>query len=136
MSKKPLQKLSIVTEMTYVKKFFFTTIVLLVKLQFKSRICFNMNLVPDYGFHKYDEEKFWIYFLPFVSWTFCCLQDHLIKHFYFYGLALYLLPFGKVDKDKAEDNTFLSLWAIAVVLDIITFKQDAILIFYCYLGQT
>ena len=78
----------------------------------------------------------WAYFPPFVISAFCCLQDHLIKHFYSYGLALYLLSCGKEDKDKAEDNTFLSLWAIAVVLDIITLKQDVILIFYCYLGQT
>lgn len=61
---------------------------------------------------------------------------HLIKHFYSYGLVFYLLLCAKGDKDKAEDNTFLPLWAIVVVLDIITLKQDVILIFYRYLGQT
>lgn len=71
-----------------------------------------------------------------MSWEFCCSRDfflHLIKHFYSYRLVFYLL-FHEEDNDNSEHNN--SLLAMALVLDTTALKQDVILIFYCYLGQT
>lgn len=55
-----------------------------------------------------------------------------LEHFYSYRLVFYL--FHEEHNDNSEDSTSLS--AMVVVLDTAALKQDEILIFHHYLGQT
>lgn len=57
----------------------------------------------------------------------------LIKHFLFLPTCFFT-SYHEENNDNSEDNTSLS--AMVVVLDTAALKQDVILIFYCYLGQT